>query len=275
MPDVRPRRSLRAAESMESAPALQVALHSQPAQITVMTTIDDSYREAPAMYSVVLTAMMSTGAAAPDFGGWFSSGGHGCQGCVGCLGCGGCYGSGFGCGGCVGCCGGCSGCGGGFLGLGLLSASRRSCFGCSGCFGCGGCCGGCFGSCFGCAGSCFGCIGAPIIVSSGYGLDPVGFGMPGPTMPMIPGPSMGPGGTPVAPPAPGAALGETLTPANPPSAAPPTDAASVNQATVVVTLPADARLYADGQLMDQAGPVRTFLTPPLPERATTTCSRLR
>jgi uncharacterized protein (TIGR03000 family) len=106
-------------------------------------------------------------------------------------------------------------------------------------------------------------MGAPIIVSSGYGMDPIGFGMPGPMMPMIPGPSMVPGGAPATPPAPGAALGETLTPANPPPAAPQSDMAAANQATVVVTLPADARLYADGQLIDQAGPVRTFRTPPL------------
>jgi uncharacterized protein (TIGR03000 family) len=74
------------------------------------------------MYSIVLATMLTTGAAAPDFG-------RGCHGC---------------CGGCYGCCGGCYGCWGG-------------CYGC--CGGCYGCCGGCWGGCYGCCGGCYGCYG--------------------------------------------------------------------------------------------------------------------
>lgn len=200
------------------------------------------------MYSVLLTAMMTTGTTAPEFGGLFQRGClgcQGCQGCSGCFGCGGCYGS------CFGCCGGCTGCcGGGFLGLGLFT-SRHGCGGCTGC------CGGCFGCSGGCAG-CFGsCYGMPIVYASGYGMDPVSFGMPGPGMAMIPS-------APAMPPA--AAIGETLQPAP----TPPMPQAgigeaitSANAAMVVVTLPADARLFADGQPIDQTGPVRSFRTPPL------------
>lgn len=37
-----------------------------------------------------------------------------------------------------------------------------------------------------------------------------------------------------------------------------------NMATIVVTLPADARMYVDDQLMTLTGAVRTFRTPPIP-----------
>lgn len=84
------------------------------------------------MYSVVLAAMLTTGADTPAWGkgGWYNYSGcwgcHGCRGsCFGCYGCyGGCGGC-FGCGGCYGCCGGCFGCYGGCYG----------CYGCYGCFG--------------------------------------------------------------------------------------------------------------------------------------------
>ena len=89
------------------------------------------------MYSIVLATMLTTGAAAPDFG-------HGCcGGCYGC--CGGCYGC---CGGCYGCCGGCYGC-------------------CGGCWGCYGCWGGWgpvyYSSCYGCWGGYYGCYGSVVV----------------------------------------------------------------------------------------------------------------
>jgi uncharacterized protein (TIGR03000 family) len=197
------------------------------------------------MYSVLLTAMMSTGATAPEFGGVFANGvfGNGCQGCAGCVGCFG------GCGGCYGGCMGCGGCrGGGFLGLGLFSSRHSGCYGCSGCFGCGGCCGGCMG----CFGGCMGCYGMPIEWSVGYPMDPITFGIAGngtpamPTMPALPTPN----------------LGETLNPAVTGPAPTLGDLGPApNQATVVVTLPADAKLFIEGQPIDQVGSVRTIRTP--------------
>jgi uncharacterized protein (TIGR03000 family) len=96
----------------------------------------------------------------------------------------------------------------------------------------------------------------PTECTCGYPVDPVIFGMPGPTMPSMPGEG----------------LGETLTPngsAPPLGTLPPPGLGegitSANQATIVVTLPADARLFAEGQLIDLPGTVRTFRTPVLPE----------
>jgi len=67
----------------------------------------------------------------------------------------------------------------------------------------------------------------------------------------MPGAGMGemfnPGETPAPPMMPPAGLGEALT--------------TPNQATVVVTLPADAKLFANGEPIDLIGPVRTFRTP--------------
>src|SRR5439155_7243130 len=183
------------------------------------------------MYSVLLTAMMSTSPPVPEFGRLFDRGCFGCQGCTGCSGCcGGCSGQCYGCSGCCGGCSGCSGCcGGGFLGLGLFSGSHYSgC--CGGCYGCSGCCGGCFGGCYG-------GYSMPIEYGSGYSFDPGMFGMAGQAMPMMPGAGMGemfnPGETPAPPMMPPAGLGEALT--------------TPNQATVVVTLPADAKLFGNGE----------------------------
>jgi uncharacterized protein (TIGR03000 family) len=187
--------------------------------------------------------------------------------------------------------GGCSGCQGGCMG----------CMGCGGCMGCQGmaCFAtspmvmGCMG-CMGCAGmSCMGCMGGmpmgmPVagmncfggVVTASYdmplsgmlmaGAMPTGFapspigGMPGwDGMPMTPStvPAMpfGGAGSDAVVPAPGA-------PGNIPIGPPPRAAETVtppNQATVVVTLPADARLYVENQLMNLTGAVRVFRTPPL------------
>lgn len=109
------------------------------------------------MYSIVLATMLTTGAAAPDFG-W---GCHGCcGGCYGC--CGGCYGC---CGGCYGCCGGCYGCCGGCYGSYAVwgVGYYGNCYGCWGtCYGCHGCYG-----CYGCYGTCYGgMVVAPSVVIS-------------------------------------------------------------------------------------------------------------
>lgn len=131
------------------------------------------------MYSVVLAALLTAGASAPDHG-WKSC--HGCYGAAygGCYGVcyggwGGCYGGCSGCWGCGGCYGGCSGCWGcnGCFG-------GASCYGCYGSWSCfGGCCGtwssaygGCSGysSCYGYSGSmssCHGCAGGWAPASGG------------------------------------------------------------------------------------------------------------
>src|SRR5262245_2417760 len=70
-------------------------------------------RRVQRMYSVVLAAVLTTGANTPEWG-------HGCFGCHGCHGCFGCYGG-----------------------------NAFSCYGCGGCFGCYGCYG-CYGGCYGC-----------------------------------------------------------------------------------------------------------------------------
>ena len=68
------------------------------------------------MYSIVLAAALTTGAATPAWG-WGGCHGGGCYGCWGCRGCwGGCYG-------CYGCCGGCYGYWGGYYGGGVSAAA--------------------------------------------------------------------------------------------------------------------------------------------------------
>jgi uncharacterized protein (TIGR03000 family) len=150
--------------------------------------------------------------------------------------------------------------GGGFLGF----RSRYRDGACHGCYG------GCFGSCYGCYGGCVGSYGLPLGYEMVGPSAPVGLlGMPPPlTAPPAPDgtvlPPTGLGET-VAPPAPGgillppAGLGETTAP---PAGVSETPTAP-NQATVVVKLPADARLYANGELLPLTGPVRVFLTPAL------------
>jgi uncharacterized protein (TIGR03000 family) len=241
------------------------------------------------MYSIVFAAMLTSGTPAPAFGGLFSSGGEscfgGCQGCSGCTGysCMGCNG----CGGCSGCCGGCNGCNGyGFLGIRDFFHNAFSMGGgCNGCCGgCNGCCGGCNGGCNGCFGSmsCFGgsgCCGG----YSGYSMADFGMSSSGYVVPMgmfnsMPmdnfgsTPMMGSmpmmGSTPYAMPM--VPQGNVMTPTPPlnmpnqmPYGSPPQAAdatMSPNQATVVVSLPADARLYVEKELMNLTGSVRAFRT---------------
>lgn len=149
----------------------------------------------------------------------------GCRGCWGCHGCCGCSG----CHGCWGChgCHGCWGCHGCYGCGGCLGCSSWACSGCS-CYGCGCYSCGCYGcGCYGCAGcSCYGCGGC-------YG------------------------GVVVATPV-------RVVPATP---APPADLPKSGSlgtpATVVVSLPAEATLFVDGDRVPMTTATRTFQTPPL------------
>jgi uncharacterized protein (TIGR03000 family) len=177
------------------------------------------------MYSVVLMAALTTGAAAPDC--------HGCHGCHGCWG---------GCHGCYGCWGGCHGCWGG-------------------CYGCwGGCYGGCYGGCFGCWGGCYGggyvdgygCWGG----YSSWGCAGCMGCVGGVTYPgaIVPGGTVVPGTPP---------QGEQLPPAKPNKNGDKDTMASPSRAKLVVELPADAKLFIDDMPMKTTSGVRTFNTPAL------------
>ena len=213
------------------------------------------------MYSLVLMSAMSTAPATPEFNGYFRDLFFGCNGCYGC---GGCYGSGgarYGCNGCGGC--------DGFLGFGLLS--RRPFFD-RGCHGCGGyayapgygCSGASYAPSYGCAGSmsyapssagCYGsasysCYGGPAV---SYSAGCYGSAVPGgatiPTIPYAP-----------VEPAPAGSTSNLIQAGHVAAAVP-----QGTRATVVVKLPADAKLYAEGKLLALTSAERKFVTPPLPE----------
>jgi len=186
------------------------------------------------MYSLVLATMLATGGEAPQFHhGW------GCGGCWGC------------CGGCWGCCGGCWGCGGGCWGYGGWRGWQVS-YGCWGnsCWGgyysaCYGCCGGCWGgyyysSCYGCYGGCYG----------GYYPGPVGSG------------SGSPGQTGSG--SPTAVQGSRTAKSSASNGS--KGAVTISQDTAAkftVRVPADAKLYIDGELCPLTSEVRTFNSPAL------------
>lgn len=190
------------------------------------------------MYSVVLMMALSGGAEAPDFGG------RGCNGCSSsCHGCnGGCFGGGLfhrsGCSSCNGCSSSChsscNGCHGGGLFGGLFGKKR--CSGCSSsCNGCSSChssCNGCHGGfrlfrghgCNGCHSSCNGCSVACTGCTGG--------------------------GT------------TTETTPDPKKKEMPKGKEEVSApATIVVTLPAGAKLTVDGNVTTSTAAVRTFVTP--------------
>ena len=209
------------------------------------------------MYSVVLMAAMSGGPSAagadmPAVAGPFVAGPvvAGCTGCAG-------YYAGCGGGGCTGssCHGGglfhrssCHGCCGG---LALFGHARSH--GCCGgsCFGSysHGCCGGysagyggsCYGSSWGCTGGVYGtytypAYGAPVIVT------------PGVTTPPMP-------------------MGGTIPPKADPKADPTPDpkkkTGEGSGASLKIRVPAEAKLFVDGQLVSAAGAERAFFTPAL------------
>ena len=185
------------------------------------------------MYTLLLMTAMSSSPQTAEFHGFFRDlfSFHGC------------HGSGSGYGSCAGYSSGCYGssnCNG-------FGSRLRAFFAGSSCYGsCAGRSAGCYGSC---QGSGYGCAG---------GFAPV---------------PMGPGGF-AAPLPPGAAApGLDYLPATPVPAIPPPSvqdsrqriglAGAGNRAKVVVRLPADARLYAEGRQLNLTSAERTFVTPPL------------
>ena len=181
------------------------------------------------MYSMILMAALTTGADTPDIG----RRGGGCGGCYG-----GCYG-----GGCYG--GGCYG------GGGRMRGGRRG-GGCHGCYGgyAYGCYGGCYGGWGGCYGGgmvyggCYGgwggCYGGGMGYGGCYG------GCYGGT-PMMPG-AVVPGTTP-----------EKIKDMPTPKKTQLTPAS----ATIVVDLPADAKLSIDNEPTTSTGSSRVFVSPAL------------
>jgi len=196
------------------------------------------------MYSVVLLMAMTTGGEAQN--GMFSKGDNGCscscsctapsngghkhhkkkeKDCCGCCGCTCC-----GCCGCSGCSCGCSGCN-----CGCCGCTGYSCHGCCGCCGCAGyscsgCCGcsGCSGwSCSGCSGCC-GCA-APVYSAPAYPAHPIA-----PVVPVKPGEPIG------------KPVGQAAAPA-----------------TIIVSLPADAKLFIDGAATTSTAARRVFVSPEL------------
>jgi uncharacterized protein (TIGR03000 family) len=196
------------------------------------------------MYSMILMSALAAGPDVPANGGLFSS----CHGCCG----GSCSGA-YTAASCHGCCGG-----------GWFSGERVRAFfslfgGCCGGSCCGGCCGG-YSSGF--ATTCTGCCGGRMMPAMPMGPVYDGGAMPYGTIPLPAGPL--PGGYDVPPasprPAPPPTVDE-LRGFHPQLPAPP---GLSPRATVTVRLPADARLFAEGQPMTHAGGEKTFVTPELP-----------
>jgi uncharacterized protein (TIGR03000 family) len=226
------------------------------------------------MYSLVLMTAFSGAPDAPQFNGYFRdlfSRGD-CNGCNGCNGCTGgarysCNGGGSayltGCTGCTGCCG-----GHGFLGVRDWwdSRSMRA----------GGCCGGSsaqamsYGCCGGTSYSCFG--GTTMAYNPQFN---AGLSCQGGFAPIAPAPDFGspfqqPGGIPYAQPdvAPPSVIPDRIgfqnnTPNNVTTVSASTPGESA-RGTVIVRLPADAKLFADGSALKLTGAERKFVTPPLP-----------
>ncbi len=212
------------------------------------------------MYSVILMAAMTTPAEVPTFGRLFRGGcvGYACNGCTGCVGyaCNGCTGSA-----CHGgltmvpygysvgyACGGCGGCGGRFLGW------RAGCWSDGGwrvwfsCHGAGACHGyayagvsygfaGCYGSCYGSFTNYFSYWPAPAAPAGSAPLQ---------TPP--------PAAQPASPEAPKKAE---------PAGDPMKPMTMVAPASVIITLPAEAKLLANGVTTRQTGSERRFTTPNL------------
>ena len=198
------------------------------------------------MYSVVLAMALTSG-------GDVTALGHGCNG-----GCWGCYGGTYG--GCYG--GGHHGCRGGHQ-------RGHSCCGCYGGYGYGGCYGGCYGGkhhgcrgghhrghgCCGYSGcGCYGGYGYGGCYGGGFGYG--GFGVGGVGGTVLPGTMT-----------PGTVVPNTTTPVNPntPSTTPGkrTSLEGAAPATLIVNVPADARLTIDGQTTTSTSTQRIFVSPAL------------
>jgi uncharacterized protein (TIGR03000 family) len=198
------------------------------------------------MYSVVLMMALSGGAEVPDFG---HRRGHGCDGgCSGSVGCSGYVGYG------------CTG-GGSHGGRRHGHGHRNRCHGGGGCHGGGYCSGGCYGGGFaygGCYGGGFGCAGGGYGGCYGGGFAaPVGYGGCA-------------GGMIVAPPYPGGGVkpmpgGEEMKKKQAEKVpAPGTETGLIEApATILVTLPAAARLLVDGAPTTSTSGTRLFISPNL------------
>lgn len=231
------------------------------------------------MYSIVMMTALTAAPDGPEFNGYFRDlfNGNSCNGCNGCSGgvrysCygGGCSGSvayPASCSGCNGCCGGSTVFGWGLGDRVRSFFDRDSRTGCCGShsYGCSGASYSCSG--YSCSGSAYSCFGGPAIsytpMAAG-GLSCQG-GLIYPSQPTFdpfpPAPSA-PGIPYAVPdPAPGS-MG--LRPAT--HTAPTATASNgrTARATVVVTLPADARLAADGRALNLTGTERKFVSPELP-----------
>jgi uncharacterized protein (TIGR03000 family) len=190
------------------------------------------------MYSVVLLVAMSSGTQTPDHGmKGGCCGGYSCCGSYSCCGYSSCHGGGglFRHGRRHGCCGGgYGGCCGGYVSYGCCGSYGGCYGGYSGCCGASysGCCGGGWGGGYsGCCGASYGCGSmAPAPV---YGMSPV-YGSGSYSTPVYSSPVIG-----------------------------PTTAAPVNSATVVVNLPAEAKLTFGTQATTSTSARRVFETPEL------------
>jgi uncharacterized protein (TIGR03000 family) len=224
------------------------------------------------MYSIVMMTALTAAPDAPQFNGYFrdlfsrdsNSGCSGCSGCNGCSGAaryscsGGCCGSTAYTTSCSGCCGS-SCCGGGVFGLGL-GTRVRSWFEPTG----SGCCGGHSYSCSGSVSSCFGGAAYSYTPVFNGGLSCQGglpYSAPPPMFDTSPGMPGAPG-IPYAVPDP--APGMTgLRPAGNTNSALVSNGPTA-RAAVVVRIPADARLFADGRALNLTGAERKFVSPELP-----------
>jgi uncharacterized protein (TIGR03000 family) len=221
------------------------------------------------MYTVVLMAALTGGAETPDFhrrngcnGGCYGSNGcsgyvsHGCSGggLFGGHGCSGGLFGGHGCSGWGGCNGGyaCNGCNGrrGLFG-GLFR--RHGCNGCNGCSGWNNCCGPVYGGCHGGAvyGGCHGgVVGGPVYGGCHGGV--IVGGHPGG---VVQPPPDGKKGMPD-----GKKDGKKKGPPPPPD----NDTSVEAPATILVNLPANARLSVDGQPTQGNAASRVLVTPAIP-----------
>jgi uncharacterized protein (TIGR03000 family) len=239
------------------------------------------------MYSLVLMSAMTAAPDTAEFNGFFRDlfNRNNCAGCTG-----GCAGpvryNGY-TGGCSGVSdyASCSGCGGGGTMIFGMRDRVRSWWNADGC--CGGCCGGMAYACQGSAAyACFGgapvsytpvfngglsCQGGPVPFAPAPVFEPYptipGGGAPYPSAPSFP--PAGPAPTipyaePV--PAPGSSTANGLRPAgfSGPAGTPVGASGPGARATVVVRLPVDATLYADGAPLKMTGGERKFATPELP-----------
>jgi uncharacterized protein (TIGR03000 family) len=237
------------------------------------------------MYSLILMTAMSGAPETPEFNGFFRNMFNGCQG----QSCTGCYGSGISRS--AGCYGSCSGFGSRIRAF--FSFGGGSCYG-SGTSRSGGC----YGTSLSCVGSNYAsCFGSPYGCGGGFGVPPMtdGLGVPpasdgfAPPAAAIPGSAYLPSsdccgdaytlGTPARVTDPFATPFSTTPPAPMPATVPPSvpedrearrvalaspTGADRSRGTVVVKLPADAKLYAEGRPLTQNSGERTFVTPPLP-----------